>query len=592
MSMYSLVWDLDSIFEGGSASSQLQQGIEDVQRSLSKLKSAVERLQGNSSVLEWYSVLSDMQQIGSRYSEIDSFVGCLLAQSVKDEKAKLLQGSIIQIGADYESVTNAVEQKIASISEKDWTRLKQSSELSPLSFSLGEMRKHASERLPLEQEALIGDLSIDGYHGWSEMYNTIVGKMQVAVEEGDETKIVSMGQLSNKMFNPNREIRTQLFKKWEEAWKSQAELFATVLNHISGYRLQLYKHRKWECVLKEPLAQNRMKEKTLQTMWSVIAKEKHRLLPYMERKAKILGIPRLNWVDVHAPLPGEVKVVSYDEGAQFIIDQFQRFDPKMAEFAKMSFEKRWIEAEDRPGKRPGGFMTSLPVSQESRIFMTYSGTPRCISTLAHELGHAYHTYVMRDLPLLSQQYAMNVAETASTFAEMIVRDASIKNASSKEEKISLMADKVESGISFMMDIHARFLFESRLYSARRKSPLGVDELCTLMVEAQKEGFAYSLDGYDPTFWASKLHFYGTDVPFYNFPYSFGFLFSAGIYAQAQKEGDNFAQKYVDLLRDTARMNVEELASQHLGVDLTEESFWKSAVDVALEDIDEFLSLTS
>lgn len=591
MSMYSQVWDLECVFEGGSASSHLHQELEEVHTSLSELKKSIASVEGSSSVSEWHAVLSEIQRVGSHYSEMSSFVSCLLAQNVKDEKAKLLLGSITQMGADYDALWNALEQKVATVSKEDWHRLEQSEEIRLILFTLEEMRQKAMDKLPLEQEELVGDLSIDGYHGWWEMYNTIVGKMQVPVEEDGETKMYSMGQLSNKMFNPDREVRTKLFQKWEEAWKSQAELFSTVLNHISGFRLNLYKHRKWENVLKEPLSQNRMKEETLSTMWNVIAKEKHRLIPYMERKAKLLGVDKLSWVDVHAPLPGETKRVCYDEGAQFIIEQFRKFNPDMADFAQMTFEKRWIEAEDRSGKRPGGFMTSLPVSQESRIFMTYSGTPRCISTLAHELGHAYHTYVMRDLPAFSQHYAMNVAETASTFAELIVRDASIKNATSKEEKIALMADSIESGISFMMDIHARFLFETRLYAARKESQLGVEQLCTLMVEAQKEGFANSLAGYDPTFWASKLHFYGTDVPFYNFPYSFGFLFSAGIYAEAQKEGPAFAHKYVDLLRDTARMNVEELAQKHLGVDLTQESFWKSAVDVALGDIDEFLALT-
>ncbi|MCK9906820.1 M3 family metallopeptidase, partial [Frankia sp. Cpl3] len=100
--------------------------------------------------------------------------------------------------------------------------------------------------------------------------------------------------------------------------------------------------------------------------------------------------------------------------------QFGRFSPKLAEFTEQAFEQGWIEAEDRPGKRPGGFCTSFPIKQQSRIFMTYGGTAQNVSTLAHELGHAYHQHVMNDLPPMAQSYAMNVAETASTFAEMIV----------------------------------------------------------------------------------------------------------------------------------------------------------------------------
>lgn len=113
----------------------------------------------------------------------------------------------------------------------------------------------------------------------------------------------------------------------------------------------------------------------------------------------------------------------------------------------------------------------------------------------------------------------------------------------------------------------------------------------MMEEAQKDAYHGALAEYHPTFWASKLHFYSTGVPFYNFPYTFGYLFSTGIYARAKAEGAAFAQRYVDLLRDTGRMKVEDLVQKHLGVDIKKEDFWQSAVDVTVADAKEFLRLT-
>ena len=132
---------------------------------------------------------------------------------------------------------------------------------------------------------------------------------------------------------------------------------------------------------------------------------------------------KLSWQDVDAPVAvGDVKPTkfSYDEACDFIIENFSTFGPKLAAFAKHAFENRWVEAEDRPNKRPGGYCTELPEFQESRIFMTFTGSNSDASTLAHELGHAFHSHVMNDLPRLNQHYAMNVAETASTFAETII----------------------------------------------------------------------------------------------------------------------------------------------------------------------------
>jgi oligoendopeptidase F len=214
-----------------------------------------------------------------------------------------------------------------------------------------------------------------------------------------------------------------------------------------------------------------------------------------------------------------------------------------------------------------------------------------MSTLAHELGHAYHQHVMNDMPALAQEYAMNVAETASTFAEMIVSDAAVKQASTDEERLALLEDKIQRSVAFFMNIHARFLFETEFYEERQKGLVSVEKLNEMMESAQRRAYKDALGEYHPHFWASKLHFYITSVPFYNFPYTFGYLFSSGLYAAAQREGAAFEDKYIALLRDTGSMTVEELASKHLGVDLTQPDFWQSAVDLAIADVEQFLRMT-
>lgn len=223
--------------------------------------------------------------------------------------------------------------------------------------------------------------------------------------------------------------------------------------------------------------------------------------------------------------------------------------------------------------------------------MTYSDTYDNVSTLAHELGHAFHTYAMKDVHPLNCHYAMNVAETASTFAETLVADAALELAKDDGEKLALLESKIQNSIALLMNIHARFLFETRFYEERKKGMVSTARLNEMMEAAQKEAYADSLGLYHPHFWGSKLHFYITDVPFYNFPYTFGYLFSLGIYAHAKKEGKEYEQKYISLLKDTGRMTVEELAKKHLGADLTKEEFWQAGVDLCIKDVEEFLSMT-
>ncbi|SFD66974.1 oligoendopeptidase, pepF/M3 family [Bacillus sp. OV194] len=582
-------WDLDSIFSGGSRSEELLSAISSIEAQLAALNKKVEDFQFSKESFQ--VTVKDVQETAALLNECISYVGCLAAQDVNDKQALNLRGKLESMNAAYTTILVLLDNKMAEIPDEEWNEALQSEYLSSIAFSLNERRNLASQKLSYEQEALMNDLAVDGYHSWSTLYDTVVGKIGIEVELNGKKETLSVGQAENRMTSADRQERETVFTKYTEAWDQQGDYCAEALNHIAGFRNSLYKHRKWDEVLKEPLDINRMSADTLNAMWQAIEENKGLFVSYLDRKASLLGLDKLSWHDVDAPLSSADSKISYDEAANFIVEQFQSFSPKMAEFSKQAFEKQWIEAEDRTGKRPGGFCTGFPVKNETRIFMTFSGTPSNVSTLAHELGHAFHSYVMEDMPYLATDYAMNVAETASTFAEMVVSDAAVKNAKTKEEKIALLEDKAQRSVAFFMNIHARFLFETRFYEERKKGLVPVECLNELMAEAQKEAFCGSLESYHPYFWASKLHFYITDVPFYNFPYTFGYLFSACIYAIAKIEGSSFEEKYIALLRDTASMTVEELAMKHLNEDVTKPAFWKKGIEVAMEDVKEFLDLT-
>ncbi|WP_209974653.1 M3 family oligoendopeptidase [Paenibacillus eucommiae] len=590
----SQTWDLESFFAGGSESAAFADFLKQLQADIVTFQSRVVEArppQSTAEKTELAALTGLLQTIMKHIHEADSFVGCLMSDNQQDKKALLLSGQVKSLSAAYLSSLTQFDRLLTGIEDNVWEDLLEEESFQAIAFPLTERRMLAGEKLPPEQEALINDLSVDGYHGWSDLYNATVSQFRMTVEENGEQVSLSAGQAYNRLHTDNPVERKRLFALWEETWAEKADFCAEALNHLGGFRLQVYKHRGWKSIHKEPLDINRMSEKTLHTMWEVIDKNKAVFTEYLQRKAKIMGLEKLGWADVDAPLGKAAQKISFDDGAETIIEQFQAFSPKMASFAAKAFEERWIEAEDRAGKRPGGFCTSFPVAGETRIFMTYSGTADNVSTLAHELGHGYHQHVMNDMPALAQEYAMNVAETASTLAEMIVADAAVKGASSDEERIVLLEDKIQRAIAFFMNIHARFIFETNFYKEREQGLVSVERLNELMVDAQKQAFNDSLSSYHPHFWAAKLHFYATEVPFYNFPYTFGYLFSAGIYAKALEAGADFEDQYVALLRDTGSMTVETLARKHLDVDLTEPDFWQSAVDMAIADVKLFMSLT-
>ncbi|WP_430534262.1 M3 family oligoendopeptidase [Listeria rocourtiae] len=594
---YALIWDLDSIYSGGSGSEELATALSETTKEIALFKQAVNNWpipESKEDVSEFLLLINQNADITKQLMNAAAFLECLSSADTRDLKAVELTGSVYQQLSELETIENEWHEKFALVPDALWTSLLTENGLSEIAFMLNEARDNRKKKGTREEEAVINALSVDGYRGWSDHYDTVVATIRIPVVIDGVEKQVSAGQALNLLSHPDRTVRVAVFEAYGKAWQEQSQLFSDTLNHLAGFRLAVYRARKWDDVLAEPLAINRLDEKTLATMWEVIEKHKTTFVAFLNRKAQLFGIEKLSFHDVFAPLTldSEPKKYTYQEGADFILTQFAKFSPKMASFAKHAFEQQWIEAEDRDNKRPGGFCTDIPIEKESRIFMTYDGAPGTVATLAHELGHAFHSHVIREEPFENTNYAMNVAETASTFAEMIIADASVKEAATKEEKIILLEDKIGRSIAFFMDIRARFLFETRFYEARKEGIVSADRLNEIMKEAQQEAYQNALSEYHPQFWSSKLHFYIADVPFYNFPYTFGYLFSLGIYHQAIAEGSGYEDKYIALLQDTGAMTTEQLAQKHLNIDLTKPDFWESALEIAVGDVEEFLDLTN
>ncbi|MBD7908435.1 M3 family oligoendopeptidase [Sporosarcina gallistercoris] len=596
---YQDTWDLESIFKGGTTS-------EEVQTTLSAVKENIDAYTGH--LTSWKSesandasalleLLKQQEVISKSLGQVGTFINMWHDAFMDDEHASVVKGQVMELYSEIQQLSTVFTKKLVALSDDHWRKLLQDDALKEISFSLDEIREQGKRLLSEEEEKLIAKLNKDGIAAWSDLYNTVGSIMTIPFTDKDgKTTELSIGQAMNKMYaDPDEKVRAELFEEWEKVWTKNGPVFADILNHLAGYRLTLQEAHGRKGHLEEPLEYNRMTEETLNAMWSAVDAQKQTFLDYLTQKAKLLGMEKLGWQDVDAPVAvGATKPTrfTYDEACDFIIENFALFGPELTDFTKHALENRWVEAEDRSNKRPGGYCTSLPEFEESRIFMTFTGSPSDTSTLAHELGHAFHSHVMKDLPELNQGYAMNVAETASTFAETIIADATVKNAATDEEKISLLANKLEGATAMFMNIRARFLFEDSFYTERAKGIVSEKRLNELMVKAQKEAFGDRLSSYHPHFWAAKLHFFIDSVPFYNFPYTFGYLFSLGIYAEYLKHPEGFEGKYIALLRDTGSMKVEDLAKKHLDVDVTKQEFWAAGIELIGKDVEEFVELTN
>lgn len=602
LSKYPVTWELDSILPHPETS-EFAALFGDYKRRLTTLADESDRLPAISAAADhaqaWTKFLSEYAIVEKLANDLASFAGCHAAADAANKRFQQLEGELSALDPLRSKIATNVEfaVKEANVVALD-EMLAANPELGELRFFFDERRCNAAFRLPKAQEQLANDLAVDSIHAWGRLYDRLSGELKIRVMERGEVVEKSPGQV---MFDsPQRAVRENNFFAADKAWESIQDNCADALNHIAGFRLTKYRHLGLKSHLDAPLRANRMRQETLDAMWSAVTARKPMLLKYFAKKAELLGQKQLAWYDQSAPLPlrsqdGASDELSYDDACDTVIRTFREFSPDFGGFAEMAIRERWIEVENRAGKRQGGFCTGLPTKQQSRIFMTYTNSADSMSTLAHELGHAYHSHVLWPRPFFLQDYPMNLAETASTFAEAVLGEQQLQSAKTTTDELKLLDNMLSDAVAFMMNIHARFIFENEFHTERLAGEVPSARLSELMQQAQQEAYlnALSDDGWNPRFWVSKLHFYISGLPFYNFPYTFGYLLSLGAFSLAKNSSGtagDFPTRYRELLIATGCMTAEEAVQQTLGYDLTLPDFWNKSLDVIEQRVARFVQL--
>lgn len=594
ISMPADVWDLDSIFEGGSKSESFAKFISDLEDRIGKVCINAKEIAGSTLKTSDKDVFLHLQDVEMKLRHAASFAYCLSAQNVNDEYAGILLEKVSTLDADLELAKTYLDQAALATADDHWQDFISQPDLSGMAFYWKERRRIASLKMEPELERLATQLAVSGYHSWGRLYSKIAGNLKVPWTERGKKRLLSIGQVANKMASVDRNTRRLAFEKLERAWQSVQDLVAVELNSLAGFRLALYKRRNWESPVFEGLLLGRVRQETVESMWKAVADAREIIGEYVKAKKRLLKISDFRWYDQLAPVGKISRRYSYREACEFVRNNLGSVSEEIGKLVEVAIRHRWIEAQDRPGKAQGAFCTSFPLIKQSRIFMTFSGNYSEVSTLAHELGHAYHSWVLSDLDYYARKYPMTLAETASTLNELILTDAAIATSKSRQERISLLDQKIGEHLQMFCNIRARYIFEVSFYEERKRGALSVERLNDLMLSAQKEAYGDMLaeDGYHPLFWASKLHFSETSVPFYNFPYTFGHLMASAIYRIAKSNPKDFPSIYRGLLADSGSMSCEDLALKHLGVDITKRQFWDDAVKAAAQEVEEFITLTS
>ncbi|MGE5838734.1 MAG: M3 family oligoendopeptidase, partial [Deltaproteobacteria bacterium] len=541
----------------------------------------------------WIEMFLRNEMIVIEYSHLASYVGCLAAADATNEAYKREEARVATLGAAFKKALIPLLASLRSASKESFDAVVSSGALKSARYHLERMREEARRSMDPELERLAADLAVDGMTAWGRLYNDLAGNLEFEMQwpEGRVEK-VPMAHKISMMSDPDPRVRKAVLSGSNRAWERVENVASACLNGISGTRLTLNRYRGVKNFLDPAMFDGGVEEGTIETMWRVV--ERNREIPwkYLRKKAQLTGKPKLGFQDLAGPLPIQVLTrFTWEEACRLVLNAFQAFYPDLAEFASSMLALHRVESEKRPGKRPGAFCTRSLKTKESRVFVTFGGSLGDLLTLAHELGHAFHGWVMRETRPFACEYPMTLAETASTFAEGILVDALIADKNlGKQTRSQLLAARLDHAALFLLDIHMRYLFERALYTERTSGELAVSRLKSLMLQAQQQCFGDVLaeDEMDPMFWASKLHFYMTGVNFYNFPYTFGYLLSEGLLARARKGGKEFFRRYENFLRITGSYPAEEAVKQATEIDLTEDGFWQDAIKGIAYQVEQFV----
>ncbi len=524
----------------------------------------------------------------------ETYVSCEMSVDGKNAEAKTLYGKIQAIDSRLEEAYNPVYQFLKLTTDEVAQKFLDSPDTKPRAFALTHSRKLRDQTLSLPEENLLISLTVNGPTAFGNLYDNISGSVQFDLDLPEGKRKVGLAEAASMSQDPREDVRKAAWKGANKAWEGHEEAVAAGLNALAGWRLDLYKKRSHKApvhFLDEPLHTSRISRATLDAMMNAVKEAAPLGRRAVKLQAKVLGKDKLAPWDLFAPCPpkGDSSWAkpTFGDAITQIADAYSKVHPDMGAFVHMMAEKKWIEGRVGGTKRPGAYCTKFAKSRTPRVYMTYSGGMRELKTLAHELGHAFHNWVMKDMPLYETFYPMTLAETASIFGEAVVGNALLEQAKGAGDRLAFTWAQAREVESLLLNISARFHFERAFYDRRKEAPLNPDDFKRLMTESWTEFYGDSLSETDPMFWASKLHFSISGLSFYNFPYIFGYLFSLGVYAQRTKLKDKFYDAYVALLRDTGRMTAEEVAAKHLGVDLTKPDFWRASLAESKRSVDQF-----
>lgn len=576
-------WDLSYLYQGFDDPAFHA----DLARYSKEIAALRDILQSDLAPLDKLEQLVDAQEALSALSDrLFSFCGLTQAVDAANAEAMKYADMLDVISNESIMVSSAITRYIGQLPNLE-ELIASSEKLQRVAFSLREAAEDVKHTLPPEIEPWILQMQLSGGNAFSQLRDKL-DSTHTANYRGEEIPLSAVRGLA---YDADASVRKDAYEAEIASYKKMELPMAYCLNSIKMEARTISKARGYDSVLDMTLSRSRMDKATLDAMMTAIREYLPHFRRYMKAKAKLLGHKNgLPFYDLFAPVGESTRTYTIEEAREMLVRLLGQFSPEMGKFIDNAFEQRWIDIFPREGKSGGAFCSSVHFADRSLVMTNFTGSFSDVSTIAHELGHAWHNRCLAGLPYAMIDTPMPLAETASIFNEQLLAHMVLKDAA-PEEQLSLLEGSLMETNQTIVDIYSRYLFETEVINTRADHAMSVDELKDAMLRAQDASYG---DGLDPNvrhpyMWACKSHYYSSGYNFYNFPYAFGELFGKGVFAQYLKKGADFVPDYCRLLRSCGSGSIADVAAS-VSIDVRDPDFWRSSLEIVKGNIDKFCAL--
>jgi len=568
-------WSLTDLFPGlntpdpEAAFDQIDERVTSFEGVRGKLKPDLEA----QPFVEIMHASEEMTRIANR---LYAFAGLSFSADTQDQAAQSLQARVQQFLAEMQNRVLFFSLWWKELDDANAKRLMEAS--GDYRYYLEALRLFKPHTLSEPEEKIVNLKNVTGPDALITLYDSITNRYVFKMEVDGESKEMTIGELNSYRYRPEPDLRLRSYQEQFRVYGNDAPILGQMYQtRVRDWRNENLNLRKFKNPMAARNLMNDIPDEAVNKLLEVARKNAKLFQRYFKLKAKHTGMKKLRRVDIYAPVTPSKKTYPFEQAAEMVLESFASFDPKLADLARQVFDENHLDGEVRKGKRSGAFAWTVVPDLTPWVLLNYQGTAREVATMAHELGHAIHFMLAEDHSVFTYHSSLPLAETASTFGEMMLTDKLLAEETDESVRREILFKQVDDAYATIMRQSYFALFEKQAHEMVHNNA-SVDEIAAAYFENLKEQFGDSLELSEDFKWewVSIPHIYHT--PFYVYAYAFGQLLVLSLYKQFKAEGDSFKPRYLKLLSAGGSQAPAKILGE-AGIDILDAQFWQGGFDV-------------